>query len=243
MESLGFPGAYGDIPDERDMPEGWSAKVYKRNMDRMIEEMQFDGNVANIKAVWPHLTSLFLVPADSFTIVSDKSAKALVGLTALHTLTISSGCEECYERSESITDVGLRAIARITSLRYLLVLNCAYGTDVGVTALARSLTGLHTLGLKQCWHATEKSVEALSRMPSLTRLTLHAVTVTDKGITDLAVNLGGKLRSLAIHDSPTPSWGIPTGAFSTWIAPLGTFRLVGYRTAVDEDPYTQRDVS
>jgi hypothetical protein len=105
--------------------------------------------------------------------VTDKALRALTGLTKnLTTLKLSDGMVEAgYEHGldvqHSITDEGIKAVCKLTSLSSL---ELAYTgvTDKGLLEL-RSLSALTSLALTQCDHVSAGAVKALTTaLPNLT---------------------------------------------------------------------------
>lgn len=114
------------------------------------------------------------------------------GLRALRTLDISF--------CTSVSDDGLRCVARLPVLQELRARACDGLTDVGIAYLATA-SRLTILDIAFCMHVTDRALLLLIRssatLPHLRHLYLSACAITDEGI-DHVTNVFSELQSLGI---------------------------------------------
>lgn len=105
------------------------------------------------------------------THVSESALSTLHPLTSLKILNI-----------EPISDEGLQGLEPLTSLQKLNLHHTV--TDVGLRAVAR-MTGIHVLDLSQCQNVTECGLRALVSLASLRTINLSGLPITNAALTVL----------------------------------------------------------
>eukprot|EP00698_Gefionella_okellyi_P000862 TRINITY_DN10757_c0_g1_i1.p1 TRINITY_DN10757_c0_g1~~TRINITY_DN10757_c0_g1_i1.p1 ORF type:complete len:1127 (-),score=264.91 TRINITY_DN10757_c0_g1_i1:25-3384(-) len=112
------------------------------------------------------------------TVVSDRGLQRLV-----------SGCpllEVLYLGESPMTDVGVTHLSSLQHLRCLKLKDCKRVTAVGVQALARGCTKLHTLRLSHCTAVNDEAMKVLLvHCKTLHSLSIDGTNVTDNGLADV----------------------------------------------------------
>ncbi|KAJ1457293.1 hypothetical protein M885DRAFT_515241 [Pelagophyceae sp. CCMP2097] len=129
--------------------------TYGEKVRREKDMMRFQRSVLDLTRRCPLLTTVVLDGATA----DDSAMIALADCPSLEILDFGT------HRYSSVTDVGLRAIARCTRLRVLRAFNARYGdtpvTDAGVVALAECCPRLVSLALG-CAEVTDSAFVALA---------------------------------------------------------------------------------
>ncbi|XP_065200656.1 F-box/LRR-repeat protein 14-like [Planococcus citri] len=112
--------------------------------------------------------------------LSDEALKCIsIGLTSITSINLSF----CI----NISDVGLKYLAKIPSLRELNLSSCDNVSDAGVAYLAEAGSPITSLDVSFCDKVTDQSLDYISRgLFNLRCLSLTACPVSDEGICKLA---------------------------------------------------------
>ncbi|KAL4933613.1 DNA repair protein Rad7, protein [Aspergillus undulatus] len=76
--------------------------------------------------------------------------------------------------------------------------------DQTVEVMCNSCTGLRRLKLSQCWKMSDRSLQAISTLPSLEHLSLNMIKETvPENLLELVAKVGSNLRTLSLQGFPT----------------------------------------
>ena len=134
-----------------------------------------------------------------------------------------------YYHRAVLTDVGMRAVSKLTGLTALSLSYCSRVTDEGVRTVSM-LTGLTSLNLTSSFYLADEGMRAVSMLTGLTSLDLSWCTlVTDEAL--LAVSSLIALTTLNLAGCKLTSEGLKT--LSTLTA-LSTLNLSSCKEVTDE---------
>jgi len=101
----------------------------------------------------------------------------------------------------SVTDTGLKSLAKIASLEEINLRSCDNVSDIGIGFLAEDHGKLKSLDISFCGNVSDGSLRHMASAPglnsSLKKLAMTTCAITDEGMVKLAKNLG-QLQELHI---------------------------------------------
>ncbi|XP_040199413.1 dynein regulatory complex subunit 6 [Rana temporaria] len=164
---------------------------------KKLVKIRIEGNNritdASIKAIsrsCPSLNHIYLADCQKITDISLKAISSLKNVTVLN-------LADCIR----VSDTGVRQVLEGPSgikIKELNLTNCLRVSDLSLLRIAQKCHNLNFLSLRYCENVTDSGIELIGNMSSLISIDLSGTSLTDQGLTALAVQ--SKIKELSISE-------------------------------------------
>ncbi|KAM5173064.1 F-box and leucine-rich repeat protein 13 [Mantella aurantiaca] len=149
-----------------------------------------DTSIKAISRSCPSLNHIYLADCQKITDISLKAISSLKNITVLNVA-------DCIR----ISDPGVRQVLEGPSgikIKELNLTNCLRVSDLSLLRIAQKCHNLNFLSLRYCENVSDSGIEVIGNMTSLISIDLSGTSLTDQGLTALAMQ--SKIKELSISE-------------------------------------------